>query len=187
MAGNAWTNGRMLRMRVELQGSEPLIWRQVEVDGQVSLEQLHVVLQEAMGWEGGHLHEFRTERKRSKRLDQAVRVPGDQLAYEYDFGDGWYHVLTVEEVRVRESSEPVAVVLDGGRACPPEDVGGIFTYNEVVRALDGQQADADIGEVLEWLPGGFDPASFDVQAANARLARRLSGVRGLPASLPTTR
>jgi Plasmid pRiA4b ORF-3-like protein len=177
MAGNGWARGRMLRMRVELDGSEPLIWRQLEVDGQVSLDQLHVVLQEAMGWEGGHLHEFRTERKGSKRLDQAVRVPGDQLAYEYDFGDGWRHVLTVEEVRLREPAEPVAVVLDGGRACPPEDVGGIFTYNEVVRALEGQQADADLDEVLEWLPQGFDPARFDVQTANAQLAHRMPARR----------
>lgn len=177
MAGTGWASGRMLRIRVELDGSEPLVWRQVEVDGQVSLEQLHVVLQEAMGWEGGHLHEFRTGRKGSKRLDQAVRVPGDQLAYEYDFGDGWYHRLTVEEVRLRQPSEPQAIVLDGGRACPPEDVGGIFTYNEVVRALDGEEHDEDLDDVLEWLPEGFDPASFDVQTANARLAHRLPVTR----------
>lgn len=177
MAGAGWASGRRLRIRVELDSSEPLVWRQVEVDGHVSLEQLHVVLQEAMGWEGGHLHEFRTERKGSKRLDQAVRVPGDQLAYEYDLGDGWYHVLTVEEVRLREPSEPLAVVLDGGRACPPEDVGGIFTYNEVVRALDGERHDADVDEVLEWLPEGFDPASYDVQSANSRLAARLLASR----------
>jgi len=48
----------ILRIRVHLVDSEPEIWRLLEVDASLRLDQLHQVLQIAMGWENAHLHAF---------------------------------------------------------------------------------------------------------------------------------
>jgi hypothetical protein len=51
------TGGR-LRLKISLEDWEPAIWRRVEVDKDLTFEELHRVIQEAMGWDDDHLHEF---------------------------------------------------------------------------------------------------------------------------------
>lgn len=46
------------RLRISLLGSEPEIWRTVDVDGTLGLDQLHDVIQITMGWRDSHLHQF---------------------------------------------------------------------------------------------------------------------------------
>ncbi|MFZ1445914.1 MAG: plasmid pRiA4b ORF-3 family protein, partial [Candidatus Dechloromonas phosphoritropha] len=53
-----------LRLKITLEGSEPAIWRRVEVNDALTFFQLHRVIQEAMGWEDDHLHEFVVARQR---------------------------------------------------------------------------------------------------------------------------
>ena len=48
----------MLRLRATLLGSDPEIWRTLDVDGALTLAQLHHVLQTAFGWQSRHLHSF---------------------------------------------------------------------------------------------------------------------------------
>ena len=65
----------------------------------------------------------------------------------------------------------------GRRACPPEDVGGIGHYNDVVAALGGSEdADDWLQETLDWLPAGFDPARFDMVKADEEVTRVTLGV-----------
>jgi Plasmid pRiA4b ORF-3-like protein len=45
-------------VRIELRGSSPVIWRQVEVPTSITLKVLHNVIQAAMGWFDCHLWEF---------------------------------------------------------------------------------------------------------------------------------
>lgn len=90
--------------------------------------------------------------------------PGTTVPYEYDFGDGWEH-----EVKLRK---PLALpesfkrrLLDGGRAFPPEDCGGVWGYERCVKMLSGatDEADDEVQELKEWLcdwtPEGFDLAA----------------------------
>ena len=107
------------RVRLDLRGTKPPVWRRLELRGDLTLPRLHDVIQAAMGWTDSHLHQFRTgSGPRSAyfittfdleegedgvleddvRLDQLVVHQGDRLGYEYDFGDGWDHQLTVERV-----------------------------------------------------------------------------------------
>lgn len=52
---------RIIRLRATLVGSDPEIWRTVDVDQKLSLAQLHQVLQAAFGWRESHLHRFSQE------------------------------------------------------------------------------------------------------------------------------
>lgn len=172
--------------------SEPLIWRRLELDSRLDLRTVHRILQAGMGWTDSHLHEFTTARyddrllpdsevdegevgtpERDVRLDEVLVEAGDELGYLYDFGDAWDHVLRLEEVRRGEPAHPVRV-LDGARACPVEDAGGIGDWNAVVRWVD--EGDADDLEVdqlrnlVEWLPVDLDVTHFDVAETQAAVS-----------------
>lgn len=181
-----------LTVRVEVAGSEPAVWRRLDLANDLTLEAVHRVLQGAMGWENAHLHGFQVPavggehwasiadasyddpdavREADVRLDEVLAGPDDVLVYEYDFGDSWTHVLRLESERERANNDPLAAVLDGARACPPEDVGGVYAYNEIVAALAGKtKVNEDLGDLLESLEG-YDPLVFDVQAADACVQR----------------
>lgn len=184
---------RLFRLRVDLDGARPPIWRRVEVRSDLTLDGVHDVLQRALGWTNSHLHAFQMGPARDHmlerfltefdleegdegilendvRLDQVLREPGDKLFYEYDFGDGWDHTLRLEEIREYDDTQPAARVLDGRRACPPEDCGGMGGYQEIVSGLAHPAAADDwMRERLDWLPDDFDPDVFDLESANADL------------------
>jgi hypothetical protein len=183
----------VFRVRLDLVDARPPVWRRLELAGDLTLDHLHQVLQAAMGWSDSHLHSFvmgpgRFDPRRQGfltdadveegeegvheadvRLDQVVREVGDKLHYEYDFGDGWQHVLKVEDVRHRAGTDPRATCLGGARACPPEDIGGVHAYREVVEALAGRadHLSEELSERLDWLPDDFDPLQFDPEATDA--------------------
>ncbi len=47
----------MCQLKITLVDSEPEVWRRVLVPMQISLAQLHTVVQQVMGWE--NLHDYR--------------------------------------------------------------------------------------------------------------------------------
>jgi hypothetical protein len=102
-------------------------------------------------------------------LAEIAPAAGDRLVYEYDFGDGWEHDLLVEKVLEPEPGATYPVCLKGRRACPPEDVGGIWGYAEFLQIL-GDPDHPEYEERLEWIGGEFDPEEFDVEDVNAALA-----------------
>ena len=58
--------------------------------------------------------------------------------------------------------------IQGKRACPPEDVGGVWGYEELVEAI--QDADHPEQEgYLEWVGDEFDPEAFDLDEINEAL------------------
>jgi hypothetical protein len=191
------------RVRVDIDRMSPPIWRRLELASDLPLDVVHDVLQAAFGWTDSHLHQFsvgdsardrRTERfltpfdliegevgvaEEDVRLDQVLRKAGDRLFYTYDFGDDWEHTLRLEAVVPRDDGAPRAQCTGGRRAGPPEDVGGVWGYYDVLAALDG-----DIGDDLDLLdrvelPGhGYDPAAFDRDAVNGMLRLVTRGTRG---------
>lgn len=183
----------LITLRIELMESEQAIWRLIRVDGRIRLDALHHVLQAAMGWSDGHLHEFHIHGlhygvpdpeydldwemrdEQTMQLNQLV-MRGDEITYHYDFGDSWTHHVTVEDcqpIRDDDFGVGMAVVADGRGACPPEDSGGIEAYNAFVRQLDvAPYADETLATQL-WAGVDFDPHRFDRHAANAAIARML--------------
>lgn len=183
VAGNETTENAIYQIKVTLKDSQPPIWRRVQVPGDVTLETLHDVLQAVMSWWNYHLHQFivgdtyygvsHPEYMMEMHDESKVRLneiadEGAAFLYEYDFGDGWLHVLEVEKVVAPEPGREYPVCLGGRRATPPEDVGGIWGFEEYLEAM----ADPDHSEhemYMEWR-GPFDPEAFDVDEVNAALA-----------------
>ena len=179
--------GSRLQFKITLKGIRPPIWRRFLVPEGLSLSDLHDVIQEVMGWLDGHLHQFCYERKRygvpdpdwdlDKILDDgtiAIQNLGlsvkDKILYEYDFGDGWEHELLLEKILPAEE-RGVPVCLKGARSCPPEDCGGPWGYENLLKALKDPE-DEEYVSWKEWLPEDFDPEHFDLEGVNNRLASR---------------
>jgi hypothetical protein len=182
--------GRLYQFKVTLLESQPAIWRRILTPDE-TLDQFHEHLQTAMGWTNSHLHQFEIEGRlygdpellddgmddvefvdsRTIKLSDLVggRRRLQQFLYTYDFGDGWEHAVEFEQEVLPDVGKEVPCCLDGQRACPPEDVGGVWGYEEFLAAiLDPQHEEHD--SYLEWIGGAFDPDSFN--AAEATEAMR---------------
>jgi hypothetical protein len=177
---------QIYQIKVTLQGSDPPIWRRIQVRGDTPLDKLHDILQVVMGWTNSHLHQFivgeayfgpsnpyyeelELSDESAFKLSRITRSEGSAFIYEYDFGDSWTHELRVEKIIPPEGGQ-YPVCLAGERACPPEDVGGVWGYEEFLEAI----RDPDHPEherYIEWIGGEFDPEAFDLEAVNAALRR----------------
>lgn len=173
-------------LKVALLGSEPPIWRAVQVRGDTRLDELHRVLQAAFGWENAHMHEFVVGKQRYGRPDpedgletadesrvtiaEVAPKAGKKLVYTYDFGDSWEHGIEVEKVEAPVGGVQYPRLIDGARAGPPEDCGGVFGYAEKLEALK-DKGHPDHEEMVEWLGKKFDPKKFDLKKTAVEVSR----------------
>lgn len=177
---------------VRLQEIEPPIWRTIEVPGSSTLEDLHFAIQVAMGWTNSHLHSFQIdgtgyglvdvegnelelEDEREFQVADLVKN-GDVFEYEYDFGDGWEHSITVK--KVTSSSKPVQPrCTAGARACPPEDCGGPHGYARLLQSLaDPRHPEHE--ESTQWAQG-FQPELFPMPKKGLALRPSMEELREL--------
>ncbi len=176
---------RIFQLKIQLLGVRPPIWRRVMVPGEMTLAQLHHVIQTAMGWTDSHLHEFEVgdarygvpdpdwgsgdvkDEARAKLFRMAKE--GEQVRYTYDFGDGWEHQVTVEKVLAADPGIRYPSCTGGRGACPPEDVGGAWGYQDFLAALN-DPGHEDHEDRVEWMGRPFDPAEFDLAATDAALS-----------------
>jgi hypothetical protein len=162
-------------LKVFLYEISPQIWRRFTMSGSATFADLHETIQNAMGWENKQPHEFRYGK--GKNLTNVIAVDGEDIVvegkfndeqkitidkflshkkvpsrmlYRYDFLEDWVHELVFEKKEELEEGEIiVSELLDGERACPPEDCGGTWGY---MSALEGD---------IEWMDDAFDPELFD--------------------------
>lgn len=170
---------------ITLQEVHPPVWRRIQVPASYSFWDLHVAIQDAMGWTDSHLHAFTLPEPRSgntvnvgipleddfddefqvlpgwnHRIVELFTLDSPRAQYEYDFGDSWMHDVVLEAVQPREPGATYPRCLDGARACPPENVGGTGGYEEFLEAIrDPQHEEHD--RDLTWIGGSFDPEAFD--------------------------
>jgi len=179
------TQALTYQFKVILNGIEPEVWRRIVVPASYSFWDLHVAIQDSMGWLDYHLHSFRIPHPDTGRtcpigipdddafrddagflpgweipLAEYFRQPGDRADYEYDFGDGWEHEVILERVSARVPKAKYPACLDGARACPPEDCGGIPGYEQMLKVLHDPTHE-EHESMLQWVGGGYDPAEFD--------------------------
>jgi hypothetical protein len=180
---------QVYQLKITLQEIEPAIWRRLQVRRQVRLDRLHLMIQAAMGWTNSHLHEFLIKGQRYRDLEQMsedIDEPdmsneeefrlaklvdeGDVFEYKYDFGDYWQHEIEVEKLIEPEPGIKYPRCLAGERACPPEDCGGPWGYEELLEAL-GDPGYEDYEHYRGWVGEDFNPEKFDVDKVNKVLRR----------------
>ena len=184
-------SGRVLRIRVILEHSDPPIWRRLDVPGEATLGWLHAVLQLAMGWSNSHLHQFLhgtriisdpdfemqecegdppVEDERKVQIAALLAKPGQSLRYEYDFGDSWNHSVELETYLDASPGAPRAICVAGEGACPPEDCGGIPGYEQLLSALANPKH-PEHRAMKRWLGKPFDPERFSIAETNGWLGK----------------
>lgn len=171
----------VFHLRVQLQDTNPVVWRRLLVPGSVRMSKLADMLIFAMGWTNSHLHSFRVNDKLygmhaedwpDEEIDEndftVLQVLREQrrFFFDYDYGDGWEHEIVIEELTWSYFGLKFAVCLDGANACPPEDVGGPGGYMAFLEAI-GDLEHEEHDSYLEWVGGPFDPAAFDLANTNA--------------------
>ena len=180
-------NTDIYQIKVTLKHSKPPIWRRIEVPGDINLAKLHRLIQAVMGWEGYHLHQFiaggiyygephpdydlwGAEMYDEKRVKLSQLVTGEKFKfiYEYDFGDSWEHELLVEKILPPEKGAHYPRCIKAKRACPPEDVGGMWGYDDFLEAIQDPDH-PDHEDMLEWVGGEFDPEAVDLDEINETL------------------
>lgn len=165
---------KVYQFKITLKGTKPPVWRRIQVPETYTFWDLHVAIQDAMGWWDYHLHQFElinpsTDIKMEIGIpdeDDREILPGwrqkiaewfsmeNRLAeYIYDFGDNWQHTVKLERILPREEDVSYPICIAGKRACPPEDCGGIWGYEEICRGESEFQEEYS----------DYDPEHFDVE------------------------
>ena len=181
------------QLKITLLGIRPPIWRRIQVED-CTLDLLHEHIQTAMGWSNSHLHHFSFgeqlvgdpelmqenfeelgyEDSTATKLSDVV-PPGAKkfrFRYEYDFGDSWDHEVLFEKTLPADPTTKYPVCIDGKRACPPDDVGGVWGYSGFLEAIRNKRNERH-EELLDWIGGSFDPAEFDPAAATKAMRKGL--------------
>jgi len=173
------------QFKITLLTITPPIWRRILVPDNYNFWDLHVAIQDAMGWLDYHLHTFRMRRKHSRKIaeigipnddrfdDEPEILPGWEVKisdyfhelgtkaeYEYDFGDGWLHEILLEGHLIKEKSLKYPLCISGDRACPPEDCGGESGYFRLLEILSNPHHE-EYQEMLEWIGKSFSPERFN--------------------------
>lgn len=177
-------DGKVYQLKITLLRTKPAIWRRIETPS-LTLASLHDIIQAAMGWHDAHMHEFQVGDRRftQSSSDSPIGYFDDDDAedenditlaelhakkikkflYWYDFGDDWRHEIVIEKVLAAKENVAYPIFTAGEKACPPEDCGGVYGFQEM---LGGDQA------MLEELDIEFDPDDFDKDAATSAMHLR---------------
>jgi len=175
------------QFKIVLNHVRPSIWRRIVVPSDYTFWDLHVAIQDAMGWQDCHIHEFRIDDPRIES-QLSIGIPDEdivddpqflasweiavaellspansKLLYIYDFGDWWEHTVTFEELHNSQSSITYPVCVAGERACPPENSGGPHGYQLLIEAMEDPNHESH-GQYREWIVGEFDAEKFDPAA-----------------------
>jgi len=183
------------QIKISLLGTK--IWRRILVPKSYTFYDLHVAIQNAMGWTDSHLHCFeqREKNKNSHKRTLVIDCPygaeeyerevetiyvtetpitkifksiSDSIYYVYDFGDTWEHSLVLENIIPKVPGIKYPLCVGGKLACPPEDCGATPGYYECIKASQGKGRK----ELLEWLDPDWDPNYFDLKKVKFQNPRK---------------
>jgi hypothetical protein len=177
-------NKHVFQFRITLAEVEPTVWRRILVPGSYTFWDLHVAIQDSMGWLDCHLHLFKIKRPHKHKpteigiwfetefedeapplvaweedIEEYFVEPGRAAEYLYDFGDGWRHEILLEGVLMREKGTRYPQCIAGARTCPPEDCGGTWGF-EKFRRIMADPSHEEYEDMLSWYGKPFDPDGF---------------------------
>lgn len=178
---------QVYQFKISLKDIKPPIWRKIQVPESYTFWDLHVAIQDAMGWYDYHLHAFNIVNPQTGIKEQIgipyeeilayeefgeVILPGwktplssyfslqnKRASYDYDFGDGWEHRILLEKILPYNADQKYPLCIAGERACPPEDCGGIWGYENLLEIIKDPNHEEHT-RMMEWLGGSFNPEEF---------------------------
>lgn len=177
---------QVYQFKITLENTPLPIWRRIQVSDLYSFWDLHVAIQDAMGWLDYHLHEFQMRNPQLRREehielpdpdgeDYYATLPGWEIkirdyfkednrfaTYRYDYGDGWIHHIVFEETVEKLQDQKYPVCVNGQNHCPPEDVGGADGYMHFLEILK-TPSHPEYHETIHWAGGDFAPHFFEPQ------------------------
>ena len=171
-------------LRIKLNNIGIDIWRELKVPSNVELDFLGHLLVDIMGWEDVHLFHFMHNKVfysdqesvdmsfrgnvklySDYTLSDLLKTEKDKMTFEYDFGDSWWHEISVVGIRPYRKGEKHRITfVDGRGACPPEDCGGVPGYERLLEMAKKKRKSAEEKEELEWydIDKHYDPNDPDV-------------------------
>jgi hypothetical protein len=190
MAEDRASENPVYELKITLRGSDPAIWRRLQVPARIWLGRLHHIFQATMGWQDGYLHRFeandrvyglpvmdrdlrysedempegldlsQTLHEASITLDQIAPEPGVTFRYIYGFANRWEGHVELETIRSAKSGEAFPRILSGSGAAPPEDMEGIHQYQNVILNVLNDPDHPDYERWRTWV----DETAFDPHA-----------------------
>ncbi len=174
---------QIYQFKVTLKGIKPPIWRRIQVPATYTFWDLHVAIQDSMGWTDTHLHHFEilnpaTEMKEEigipdedtieniilagwkKNISHYFTSENNKAEYVYDYGDNWEHEVKLEKILPSIDDIQYPICIAGKRECPPEDCGGPWGYEDFLEAIKDPKHERH-EELLDWVGGDFDPEYFN--------------------------
>lgn len=189
----------VFQFRIQIKGiTKPLVWRKVSIPDDFTFLDFHYIIQIALGWQNTHLFEFRDQEYQSKvrigipyddffdpdfaaqtkdasqiELSAVFNEAGQHFLYVYGFGDNWVHGITLESIR--DGKLKTAVCLSGKGACPPEDCGGIWGYEDLKQLFETAPASKQADDCRKWLglkrKEIWDAKSLNIEKINDTLKK----------------
>ncbi|MCB0413120.1 MAG: plasmid pRiA4b ORF-3 family protein [Bdellovibrionales bacterium] len=171
---------RVYEFTVSLVNTMPLVWRKFLAHEIIDLDELHMLIQITMGWNNAHLYAFEINGKSYSDEESAVEMdylpsdgielrdvlgPSKKFTYTYDFGDDWLHEIEITNILEDDPKMNYPVCIAGENACPPEDCGGPHSFENLKKVITGKNS-KEKDELLTWLGGFYNPATFDPNFVN---------------------
>lgn len=174
---------KVYQFKITLKGIKPPIWRRIQVPETYRFWDLHIAIQDSMGWTDTHLHHFEIVNP-STGMREEIGIPDEDFIdtailsgwkrkianyfssennkaeYIYDYGDNWEHTIKLEKILPHEEGIKYPICIDGARECPPEDCGGPWGYEDFLNAIMNPTHERH-EEFLDWIGGDFDPEGFN--------------------------
>lgn len=168
---------KILQLKIVLKNIRPPIWRRILIPSDSTFWELHIAIQDSFGWEDYHLHEFFIGKAYDRNairinlpypednifgdkttplieyktiLSDFLNKIGSKINYIYDFGDNWEHEILLEKISKRDLCQTYPYVLSGKRACPWEDSGGPYAYQDKINILKNKNH-KEYNEIADWV------------------------------------
>jgi Plasmid pRiA4b ORF-3-like protein len=182
--------------KVVLAETDPVVWRRIKLSSKMTLDDLSRAIQGAFAWMGGHGHQFNFGKgelyssndfgdagdnmgfpipKDSKhvRLSEFLNPKHKPFKYEYDFGDSWLHVVSIESVTPMERPIKDPECIAGENSAPPQDCGGTPGF-ENFKKIMANKRDSEHSSMRDWYGGDFNPQQFNMGETNKRIKKFIS-------------
>lgn len=150
-------NFDVIQVKISIKNTHPPIWRRLLLPIDMTLNDLHLVIQAAFGWHNSYSYRFDDAYKkysdvskdkdkflfdvnddsRKTRLNDVVYKEGQKIKYEYYAKRLWELTLTVEKMFEKKPSVKMPACI-GGRKNPLQEDESWFAFNTIVTDEDNE-------------------------------------------------